>query len=75
VWQSKEVCGKTPVQWLWSSGHRDQVTWTAYRWDVNEKIERQFSAGAERCAVSTEHHVDFVKMRQVRNDNERKYRA
>lgn len=67
--------GKAPVQWLWSSGHGAQVTWTAYRSNVNETIEQQFSAGEERCAVSTEHYVDFLKMRQVRYDNERQYRA
>jgi hypothetical protein len=66
--------GKAPVQWLWSSGHGEQVTWTAYRWNVNATIEQHFSAGEERCAVSTEHYVDFLKMRQVRNDNERLYR-
>jgi hypothetical protein len=67
--------GKALVQWQWSSGHGEQVTWTAYRWNENEMIEQQFSAGEERCAVSTEHYVDFLKMRQVRNDNERLYRV
>ena len=39
------------------------------------EIERQFIAGADRCALGAERHVDFSSMRQVRNDNPSRYRG
>jgi len=62
-------------RWLWDSGRGADERWTAYSSVDSAEIERQFIAGADRCALGAERHVDFTSMRQVRNDNPSRYRG
>ena len=62
-------------RWLWDSGRGADERWTAYSSVDSAEIERQFIAGADRCALGAERHVDFSSMRQVRNDNPSRYRG
>ena len=59
----------------WDSGRGADERWTAYSSVDSAEIERQFIAGADRCALGAERHVDFSSMRQVRNDNPSRYRG
>jgi hypothetical protein len=62
-------------RWLWNSGGGANECWTAYSSSESAQIERLFAAGADRCALGAERHVDFRSMRQVRDDNPSRYRA
>ena len=67
---TQEAC-----RWLWNSGGGADACWTAYSSSESAQIERLFAAGADRCALEAERHVDFSSMRQVRDDNPSRYRA
>ncbi len=65
-----------PVRWLWfSRGDDGAGRWTAYNSVVSAEIERQFTTGAAGCPYGAEHYIEFRNMRQVRNDDQSRYRT